>query len=117
MTKTTCPYKFNESVDCCGYSARGTVICNVAADDNFRAKHCQRFYRIVELNSLKPSCCEDLRFLFNRCAEDGGSLVGSFDIRKYPNDGKEVWRNYERIKFEFCPFCGNQFSSQDRNQQ
>jgi hypothetical protein len=51
-------------------------------------------------------CCESWRQLFLACAEEDGYMAGALDVRKYPNDGKDVWRNYERVRVSFCPFCG-----------
>jgi hypothetical protein len=39
--------------------------------------------------------------------ENSGFVMGAFDICIRPNDGKTVWRNFERVRFEFCPFCGH----------
>jgi hypothetical protein len=108
----TCQYKRTETTDCLGRDvSRGenaTAICNCVMDDFARDKICRRFFREAELVDIRPKlfCCEDLRQLFHQCVEASGCLAGSFDIRKYPNDGKDVWRNYERVRFRFCPFCG-----------
>lgn len=101
-----CPYKLDERTDCYGHSAKGLAICNFVIEDDRRRKECKRFDRVAELQKNAPTCCQGLQILYYRCAEEIGSFTGSFDIRKYPNDGKDVWRNYERVKFLFCPFCG-----------
>lgn len=108
-----CPYKLDKQIDCYGYSAKGAVICNFLIDNDRRRKECHRFDRVAELQKNTPTCCQELQIFHYRCAEEIGSLAGSFDIRKYPNDGKDVWRNYERVKFLFCPFCGKSQSDSD----
>ena len=78
-------------------------------------KKCPRFFRMCALRDLAPNlwekegcgfCCREWQHLFLLCAEDSGCLRGAFDIRRYPNDGKNVWRNYRRARFTYCPFCG-----------
>ena len=41
-----------------------------------------------------------------RCMEADGCMAGALDILHRPNDGKIVWRNFERCEFVYCPFCG-----------
>lgn len=106
-----CPYKRSPTADCLGrdvsHGANATAICNFG-DADVISKNCDRFFREAALAEILPAffCCLDLQQLFHRCAEEVGCLAGSFDVRRYPNDGKDVWRNYERIRFNFCPFCG-----------
>lgn len=112
----SCPHKLDDKRDCLGRDvSRGmnaTAICNVVGAEETLGKICPRFYRESELAEIAPRqfCCEEMRYLFHRCVEETGCLAGSFDIRIYPNDGKDVWRNYERIRFRFCPFCGKEQS-------
>lgn len=117
----SCKYKRSEITDCLGRDvSRGinaTAICNAVIADDQRNDICRRFYREEELAEIRPKlfCCEDMRQLFHQCVEETGCLAGSFDIRRYPNDGKDVWRNYERVRFLFCPFCGMYFGAPDRS--
>lgn len=105
-----CPYKRTETTDCLGRDvSRGinaTAVCNFTEERHWQV--CGRYYREAELVDIKPEvfCCWGMEQLFHECAEDSGCLAGSFDIRKYPNDGKDVWRNYSRTRFTYCPFCG-----------
>lgn len=107
-TPQPCQYKLTQSTDCCGCYIKPDSICNVVFNDEQRSRFCRRYDRIGELDRSehKPSCCFEFEALYYKCAEDSGSMKGCFDIRKYPNDGKDVWRNYERVSFLFCPFCG-----------
>jgi len=105
-----CPFKRDENTSCTGHRTNGPIVCNLVVDDFRRGNMCSRFYREAALNDIKPDqfCCPPMDYLFHDCAEDSGYLAGAFDLRKYPNDGKDVWRNYSRIKFSYCPFCGKQ---------
>lgn len=106
-----CPHKHGEDFDCWYQRARGPVVCNMMSMDQVR--RCPRYYRMAELHDAFPwlwrtggTCCMDLRLLLLKCAESGGYMAGAIDARIYPNDGKDVWRNYERFRLQFCPFCG-----------
>lgn len=107
-----CQFKRDECTSCIGNDvSRGimaTAICNFDMTDMRRGEECRRFYREAALIQIAPRqfCCESMRHLFHDSAEESGYLAGAFDIRRLPNDGKDVWRNYRRIKFDFCPFCG-----------
>src|ERR1700758_2303527 len=111
----SCPYKRTNTTDCLGRDvSRGinaTAICNFAVEG--LEEVCPRYYREAELAHIRPKlfCCAEMQQLFHECAEDSGCFAGSFDIRKYPNDGKDVWRNYARVKFVHCPFCGTRLQS------
>lgn len=106
----SCPYKRTEKTNClgrdvsCGMNA--TAVCNFLEERHWQV--CGRYYREASLAEIKPKlfCCMEMQQLFHECAEDSGCLAGSFDIRLYPNDGKDMWRNYRRIRFIYCPFCG-----------
>lgn len=111
-----CPYMQDEGVTCRGNPAKGPIICNMLNHTSW--KSCQFYYRMAELKDLAPNlwhqkpgpntfCCYEWKYLFLDCAEASGFLAGALDIRIYPNDGKDVWRNYRRARFELCPFCGN----------
>jgi hypothetical protein len=105
-----CPHKQNEKSTCTGYPANGPIICNMISMD--QVQECDKYYRMCELRDHYPQlwtkevCCEEWRYMMLRCAEAGGSLSGACDLRVYPNDGKDVWRNYYRVWFRHCPFCG-----------
>ncbi len=103
------PHKQSERTDCWGGAVRGLVVCNVLNIERIRA--CPRYYRMATLHADMPElwgtvCCDDYRALMLRCAEADGFMAGAIDVRRYPNDGKDVWRNYERVRLAFCPFCG-----------
>lgn len=108
----TCPYKQGEDWDCLYCRASGLTICNIVNPRYHET--CGRYYRMAELKELMPElwtqnvCCYEYRRLMLDCAEESGCMAGAIDVRKYPNDGKGVWRNYERIRLRFCPFCGQQ---------
>lgn len=111
----TCPFKRNPKTNCCGYPARGPIVCNFIdqkGDGSIWANHCQRYWREASLQDIKPVsfCCPQMENLFHDSAEGSGYMAGGFDIRKYPNDGKDVWRNYVRTRFVYCPFCGSKLS-------
>lgn len=105
-----CPHRQADGYDCLYRSARGPVVCNVIDADSIR--RCPRFYRMCGLRDLMPElwtgdvCCTEYRLLMLRCAEESGFAAGCVDVRIYPNDGKDVWRNYERVRLQFCPYCG-----------
>lgn len=118
----TCPYKRDEKHDCLGRwvgsGIAATAICNMLHKgdewDDPRSREtreggCSRWYREAALADIAPEkfCCAEMEQLFHECAEADGYMAGGFDLRKYPNDSKDVWRNYERIKFRFCPFCAS----------
>src|SRR3712207_668708 len=100
-----CPHKQSAGTDCWGQAARGPVVCNVLNIDSIRA--CPRYYRMASLHRSMPEvwgtiCCEDYRALMLRCAEADGFMAGAIDVRRYPNDGRDVWRNDERVHLQFC---------------
>lgn len=64
----------------------------------------------------EPPCCEEYRLLFLQCAEESGYLAGALDIRIHPNDGKDVWRNYRRVRMRFCPFCGTRLDAEGNSE-
>lgn len=105
-----CPYKQSETHDCWFQQARGLVICNGSVG-NIKA-FCPRWARMADLADLMPElwtgeiCCDSYRFLMLRCAEDDGHMAGAVDMLVYPNDGKQVWRNFVRLKMAYCPYCG-----------
>jgi transcriptional regulator with XRE-family HTH domain len=78
------------------------------------SKHCQRFYHVAEIKDIAPGlwegdyCCRDWAVMFINCAEDTGYNLGAFDLRHIVSDGKDVWRNYYRVRFKHCPFCGEE---------
>lgn len=126
MTKDVCSLmqSLEKKQDCYGnytLSHGMPAICHtVSENDTFQLKNCHRYYRSAELKRNFPElwqdagvCCQDLKRLLLECAEDSGYLKGALDIRKYPNDGKDVWRNYKRVKLAYCPFCGA--SQQDKS--
>lgn len=99
------------------YVGNQPFICHLVMSGFRRGGECRRYYRAVTLQEHFPElwgrvgvaggvCCEELRSLLLECAEDEGHAEGAVDIRIYPNDGKEVWRNYRRVRFRFCPYCG-----------
>jgi hypothetical protein len=59
-------------------------------------------------------CCEEWRMLALHCIESSGYMAGALDIIKAPNDGKMAWRNFERARFGFCPFCGAELAPDPR---
>jgi hypothetical protein len=80
-------------------------------------RECRLWYRMCELHDLAPNlwgkigedfCCHEWQRLFLRCAEDSGHRQGAFDVIVHPNDGKVVWRNFERLRFTYCLFCGRE---------
>ena len=106
-------------LDCMFNSISGPSVCNVQATAQWHDclggddRRCgARFYRMCGLRDLLPDlwdkdcCCHEWRMLMLHCAEDTGYVAGGIDIRMYPNDGKDVWRNYMRVRLSFCPFCG-----------
>lgn len=101
-----CPYKRDAHHSCYGNHVSGPSICNCIGVKVHQ--ECHRFFRVATLEDIKPEkfCCVMMETLFMECAEPDGFAAGCFDIRKYPNDGKDVWRNYSRTQFMFCPFCG-----------
>jgi len=114
-----CPHRQSDERDCLFrpiISRGGPSICAYSGPQNWR-DHCERFYRMCAVRDIAPGlwggeegidfCCQSFRLMFLKCAEPGGGhMQGAFDIRIYPNDGKDVWRNYARVRFSFCPFCG-----------
>lgn len=114
-----CPHRQADGYDCLYHSARGPVVCNMM--DMEQIRRCPRYYRMCELHKDRPelwgqACCTDYQFLMLKCAEASGFAAGCVDIRIYPNDGKDVWRNYERVKFQYCPFCGAQLVVGERRE-
>lgn len=104
-----CQHKQDERHDCIWRTANGPVVCNMLHMDQIR--RCPRYYRMCELHKAHPelwgeTCCPDYRQLMLKCAEESGFAAGCVDVRIYPNDGKDVWRNYMRVKVRFCPYCG-----------
>jgi hypothetical protein len=106
-----CPFKQTDRHDCYFHLATGPVLCNWKDFGAIR-RTCHRYYRMAELHDLMPelwsgdTCCSEYRHLMLRCAESGGFAAGCIDARRYPNDGKDVWRNYLRVRLAYCPFCG-----------
>lgn len=113
-----CPHRQADGYDCLLrriMSSVGPSICAFVNPKMWRDA-CDRFYRMCSLRDIAPGlwgeegrdfCCHIWQLLFLKCAEGGGGhLQGAFDIRIYPNDGKDVWRNYYRVRFTYCPFCG-----------
>ena len=105
-----CPHKQGENWTCDWHRAFGPIICNLV-DMELGAKTCRRFYRMCELRELMPElwgqpCCIEWAVLMLNCAEEDGHMAGVVDVRIYPNDGKNVWRNYKRVRLRHCPFCG-----------
>ena len=105
-----CPLKQTEDCDCQFHSARGPVICN--GEWRFVKDHCPLWGHMATLRDLVPElwtgevCCPDFRVLMLRCAESDGYMRGAIDIRYQNSDGKNVWRNFYRLKLAYCPFCG-----------
>ncbi len=104
-----CPHKQSDRTDCLGNAQLGPVGCNVLNMDTTRS--CPRYYRMAALHEHMPKlwstvCCEDYRALMLHCAEADGFMAGVIDVRRYPHDGKDVWRNYERVHIQYYPFCG-----------
>lgn len=113
-----CPYKRDPNHSCrgswVGSGMAATSICNHLATERFPNpwRDCSNYYRQADLHDLKERtdltdfCCGEMESLFHQCVEESGYMAGGFDLRIYPNDGKDVWRNYARTRFRFCPFCG-----------
>lgn len=118
VEKGPCPHMQTAELTCLfqrAMSHTGPACCFFVNPKMWR--HCSLFYRMCAIRHIAPGlwagtegvdfCCQSWRLLFLQCAEPGGGhLQGAFDIRRYPNDGKDVWRNFERVRFKFCPFCG-----------
>lgn len=111
-TDGTCPFKRDAEHDCTGGRVTGhnaMVICNwvgKTADEDRR--RCSRFYAEAALAEIKPEkfCCKQMENVWHECAETSGFMAGGFDLLKQVNDRIFVWRNFERVQFTFCPFCG-----------
>lgn len=108
----TCPFKRGDNHDCVGGYLGGmnaTAICNWVGEhaDKERGR-CSRYYYEAALHDIKPAefCCKQMENIFHECVENSGYMAGGFDLLKQVNDRQMVWRNYERVKFTFCPFCG-----------
>lgn len=107
--KLGCPYRRDEKHSCRGsYIGSGVAATSICNFGERSYTGCNRFYREAALADIKPEtfCCPEMENLFHDCAESDGYMAGGFDLRIYPNDGKDVWRNYQRVKFRVCPFCG-----------
>lgn len=122
-----CPHlQRNGKLTCLFHSARGPLVCNMLADETSgdkigEGRRCGNLFdRMCGVHDLMPElwadaagessslCCEEWRMLMLKCVEESGYMAGGVDIRIYPNDGKDVWRNYYRTRFRFCPYCGHE---------
>jgi len=103
----------DKGLDCLARSCFGGAAPSICV--YYGARHhreCPLYYRMAALAGSFPELwadgvyCEMWRFVALRCMEADGCMAGALDILHRPNDGKIVWRNFERCEFVYCPFCG-----------
>lgn len=109
----TCQHKQGIGYTCRFNRADGPIVCNLALPkEDSGQRGCNLYWRMCSLHDVMPElwtddvCCYEWRSLMLNCVEVDGFAVGAVDIEIVPNDGKMVWRNFDRVIFKFCPFCG-----------